>query len=151
MTTYKGQLPELSLNYKSGEVKRTKIASSKDAKGVFMELFNQGTIEYSEEFVMMLLNKANNTIGFMRVSTGGMSATIVDPKMIFSTALLAGATAMIVAHNHPSGNTQPSEADKRLTNKIVDAGKLLDIQVLDHLIITSDNYFSFADEGLIKS
>ena len=106
MKKYKTTLPELTLNYKSGDVKRSKISCSEDAYEVFKELFNQGTIEYTEEFVLLMLNKANNTIGFMRISTGGMSSTVVDPKVIFASSLVAGASAIIMAHNHPSGNLQ---------------------------------------------
>ena len=97
----------------------------------------------------MLLNRANKVIGIYEVSSGGMSGTVADPKLIFSAALKSCATSMVLSHNHPSGNLKPSNADLRLTSKIKAGGELLDIDVLDHIILTSEGYFSFADEGLI--
>jgi DNA repair protein RadC len=97
----------------------------------------------------MLLNRANKILRIFTVSTGGVAGTVADPKVIFATALKGNASSIILAHNHPSGNLKPSEADRQLTNRLTQAGKLLDISVLDHLIITAEEYFSFADEGLI--
>ncbi len=85
----------------------------------------------------------------MEVSTGGISGTVADPKLIFVAALKAGASGMIVSHNHPSGNLTPSQADMELTRKLKEGGKLLEIQLLDHIIMTSESYYSFADEGLL--
>ena len=85
----------------------------------------------------------------LEVSTGGMSGTVADPKLIFAAALKAGASGMILSHNHPSSNLQPSDADILLTKKVKAGGELLEISVLDHLIVTSEGYFSFADEGLL--
>ena len=96
-----------------------------------------------------LMNRANRALGIAQVSHGGISGTVADPKVIFQHALKANASSVILLHNHPSGNTQPSEADIHLTKKLVEGGKLLDIAVLDHLIVTIDGYYSFADEGLI--
>ena len=97
----------------------------------------------------MLLNRANKVLGIYPVSKGGVSGTLVDPKLIFSVALKCNASSIILAHNHPSGNLFPSENDKELTQKLKSAGNFLDIKVLDHLIITPEGYFSFADEGLL--
>ena len=94
----------------------------------------------------MLLNRANKILGIFTVSTGGVAGTVADPKVTFATALKGNASSIILAYNHPSGNLKPSEADRQLTNKLSQAGKLLDISVLDHLIITAEEYFSFADE-----
>ena len=102
-----------------------------------------------EQFKIMLLNRANKILGIFTVSTGGVAGTVADPKVLFAAALKGNASSIILAHNHPSGNLKPSEADRQLTNKLSQAGKLLDISVLDHLIITADEYFSFADEGLL--
>lgn len=88
-------------------------------------------------------------IGVFQVSTGGMCGTIADPRVIFAAALKACATSIILAHNHPSGNLQPSQSDIDLTNKLKAAGKLLDIEVLDHIILAEDTYLSFADEGIM--
>ena len=97
----------------------------------------------------MLLNRGNRVLGILDVSTGGFAGTIADPKVIFSTALKCCASSLVLAHNHPSGNLKPSQADINLTRKLKDGGALLDISVLDHLIVTSDSYLSFADEGLL--
>lgn len=94
----------------------------------------------------MLLNSANRVLGVMEVSSGGVAGTVADPKVIFAAALKC--SALILAHNHPSGNLRPSQADTNLTKRLVNGGELLDIAVLDHLIITEDDYLSFADEGL---
>jgi len=96
---------------------------------------------------VLLLNRANRVLGFVKISEGGVSGTVVDPKKIFQIALKANASGIILAHNHPSGNTTPSASDESITAKIVAAGKFLEISVLDHLIITSEQYFSFSDEG----
>jgi len=98
----------------------------------------------------MLLNNANKVKGIYEVSTGGITETLVDLRIVFAVVLKSLTTSVILVHNHPSGNLKPSEADKRLTEKIKNAALLFDIKVLDHLIITPDgNYFSFADEGIL--
>lgn len=102
-----------------------------------------------EEFWILLLNRANQLIRPMQVSAGGVSGTVADPKLIFKHAIEHLASGMILAHNHPSGNLQPSQADKDLTRKLKEAGKLLDISILDHLILSDHKYLSFADEGLL--
>jgi DNA repair protein RadC len=102
-----------------------------------------------EEFWVIFLNRANHIISKQCISKGGFSQTIVDPKMVFKTALEAKASAIILCHNHPSGNLKPSQADISLTERLKSAGKLLDMQVLDHLIVTSNQYFSFADDGMM--
>ena len=102
-----------------------------------------------EEFWILLLNRANIVLKKVQISSGGVSGTIADTKVIFKSALDELASAIILVHNHPSGNTKPSSQDIKLTNKLKSAGEILDIQVLDHLIFTNDNYFSFADEGLL--
>ena len=101
-------------------------------------------------FIFFCLNRANKVIGYAFISLGGVSGTVADPKVIFSTALLANASSIILAHNHPSGNTESSAADQALTKKLIQAGSFLDIQVQDHLIITPDTYLSFADENLMS-
>ena len=112
-------------------------------------LFWVNDIEHTESFYVILLNRANRVLGTKLISTGGISGTVVDPKVIFQSALLANASSIILAHNHPSGNTKPSESDIRITGKVAEGGKLLEISVLDHLIITSESFFSFSDEGMI--
>lgn len=102
-----------------------------------------------EEFWIVLLNRANKVIDTKLVSRGGVSSTVVDSKVIFNFALESLASAIILAHNHPSGNLKPSNSDIRLTKKIVAAGKIMEVPVLDHIIVGDNDYFSFADEGLI--
>jgi DNA repair protein RadC len=98
----------------------------------------------------MLLNNSNKVKGIFEVSTGGITGTLVDVRILFAVILKSLSTSIILAHNHPSGNLKPSEADKQLTQKIKNAGGFLDVKLLDHLIIIPDgDYFSFADEGLL--
>lgn len=102
-----------------------------------------------EEFWLLMLNRANQVIRKERCSAGGMAGTVTDPKIIFKAALEHRASSLILVHNHPSGNTKPSEADLKITKKLKEAGALLDIPVLDHLIFTDGGYYSFADEGIL--
>jgi DNA repair protein RadC len=143
------QICEISVNY-SSKVKpgnRPKIAGSRDCYDLVLPLWDD--LEYCESFACLLMNRANRVLGIALVSKGGVSGTVADPKIIFQHALKANASCIILLHNHPSGNTNPSEADIHLTKKLVEGGKLLDLAVLDHLIVTTDGYYSFADEGLI--
>jgi DNA repair protein RadC len=125
---------------------RDRIASSRDAFEIFKSLM--GDLPH-EEFWLLLLNKANRVIKKVMTSEGGISGTVVDPKKVFKTCLDHHACSIILGHNHPSGNIQPSEADQRITKKIRDCGLMLDIAVLDHIIIGDDRYYSFADEGTL--
>jgi DNA repair protein RadC len=111
--------------------------------------WSKNTIELQEEFKILLLNRANVVLGVYSMSKGGVSGTFVDAKLIFSVALKCNASSIILAHNHPSGNLNPSQADKNITKKLVSAGKYLDVSILDHVIITKDDYYSFADNGLM--
>ena len=102
-----------------------------------------------EEFYSMYLNRANEIISIEQISKGGRSGTVADGKVIFEKALELKATGLIIAHNHPSGQLRPSQADVNLTNSLVKFGRMIDLHILDHLIISDDNYFSFADEGIL--
>lgn len=102
-----------------------------------------------EQFWIMLLNNANKIIKLKQIGVGGMTGTTADPKKIFKCALENNAASVMLCHNHPSGNTTPSNADKQITNNLIKAGQFLEIKILDHIIIGNDNYFSFADEGLL--
>ena len=125
---------------------KTKVTGSKDVYDLIKaDLLDIG----HEEFWILLLNRANRVIKKAQVSLGGVAGTVADPKIIFKLALDDLASGVILAHNHPSGNLTASQADLDLTKKLKDAGKLLDIQVLDHLIVAGQKYFSFADEGLM--
>ena len=125
---------------------KTKITSSRDA----YQVIRPHLLDLShEQFWLVLVNRANRVIRTMQVSQGGVAGTVADPKIIFKNALQELASGVIVAHNHPSGNLKPSQADIDLTKKLKEGGRLLEIQVLDHLIIAGQKYFSFADEGLL--
>lgn len=102
-----------------------------------------------EEFWALALNRANGALADLRISIGGQSGTVVDPKVVFSKALVVRASALVLVHNHPSGNPRPSESDKRLTRSLVEAGRALDLPVLDHVIIAGMRHFSFADHQLL--
>lgn len=145
------QVSEISVSYKPKfrASERPKVNSSKLVYDILLDNWNKDILELQEQFKVILLNRANKVLGIYEASTGGMSGTLADPKLIFSTALKACATSIIVAHNHPSGNLTPSEADKRITRKLIEGGKLLDIDVLDHIIVTAEGYYSFKDEGLM--
>jgi DNA repair protein RadC len=149
MKTYKTNCPEIELKLKRGDVNKMQIKTSKDSYQALKLFFDQDTIELTETFLVIYLNRANNTIGWMKVSSGGITGTVVDQRIVLATALKAAATAMILAHNHPSGQIQPSHADIELTKKIKQAGLIMDIPVIDHIILGDNNYYSFADEGII--
>ncbi|NEU09777.1 JAB domain-containing protein [Flavihumibacter sp. R14] len=128
---------------------RPKINSSRDAFEVLKKHWNYEIIEFIEEFKVMLLNRANRVLGLIDISLGGTTGTVADPKVIFAAAIKSNACGIILVHNHPSGNLKPSQADIDLTRKIKTGGQILDIGVLDHIIITSESFFSFTDEGMI--
>lgn len=142
---------EISCNYKGPENKSDlpKITGSKDAYDYFKAIWSD-KIEYVEEFTILCLNRAHAVIGWAKISQGGISGTVADPKVIFQIALKSNSSAIILAHNHPSGNFLPSEEDIRLTTKLKNAGAFLDLPVLDHIILgDGDRFYSFGDEGLI--
>jgi DNA repair protein RadC len=125
---------------------KPKITTSKDA----YEIFKGHLLDLPhEEFWLLLVNRANRVIRSVQISQGGVAGTVADPKLIFKHAIEALASGIIVAHNHPSGNLTASQADIDLTKKIKEGSRLLEIQLLDHLIIAGQKYFSFADEGLL--
>lgn len=122
------------------------IATSSDAAEYFRPLLEDLPVE---EFWMLLLNRSNVVIDKFMVSQGGLTGTVIDVRVILKTALEKLASALILCHNHPSGNTRPSDADRNITKKIKDAAELMEISVLDHVIIAHHQYFSFSDEGLL--
>lgn len=123
-----------------------KISSSKDVFTIMQPLI--GDLNH-EQFWVLMLNNSNKVIHKFPLSKGGITATMVDARLVYKNALEHGATSLILAHNHPSGTLKPSQADQQITRKIKNGGELLDIKVLDHIIVTEKTYFSFADEGLI--
>jgi DNA repair protein RadC len=144
-------IAEIELIYRS-KIKpsaRPKIVTSKNAYDIFMSLWNGDKIELLEEFKILLLDKGNKVLGIVAISSGGITGTVADPRLILCAVIKSAACAIILAHNHPSGNLTPSKADQDLTIKISTACSYLDIPVLDHLIICKEGYYSFADEAIL--
>jgi DNA repair protein RadC len=139
-------LSEIQVGYKSGLGSSKIINDSNAAFDILVTLFPQETICLQEQFVVLYLNRANRVIGSYQLSKGGITGTIADVRLILSVALKTLATGLILAHNHPSGNLKPSEADKQITSKIKQAAKLLDIELIDHIILSINGYYSFKDD-----
>ncbi|MFH1120293.1 MAG: DNA repair protein RadC [Bacteroidota bacterium] len=138
---------ELGLRRRHAEVlEKQVVGSSKDAFELFYPYL---TDSHYEGFWVLFLNRANRRLSVQGISEGGQAGTVADPKKIFKLALEQNAASLILCHNHPSGNLKPSEADIKLTRKLKEAGQMLDMPVLDHLIIGDEKYYSFADEGML--
>lgn len=148
MKTYKSTIDEFKLTKVASKINRVQIKSSKDA-ATFARQFYFDDLEIYESFFLILLNQNNNTVGYVKISQGGIVGTVVDVALIAKFAVESLCRSVILVHNHPSGNHQPSDADIRITKKTKNALDLFSIKVLDHIILTSDIYFSFADEGLL--
>ena len=145
------QIGEIEVTYKN-KVKaseRPLIRDSQDVFKLFSQKWDANRIDLVEQFMVMYLNRANHVLVIHEISSGGITGTVADPRIILAIALKLAAVNIILAHNHPSGHLKPSRADEELTQKIKEAGNYFDIKLLDHLIITSEKYFSFADEGLL--
>ena len=145
------QVAEVELVYRT-KVKpsqRPKITTSVDAYEILQKIWNRDKIELVEEFKVLLLNRSNKVLGVLDASSGGITGTVADPRIILTAAIKANAVGIVLSHNHPSGSLKPSRADEELTVKIKEAARFLDMTVLDHIIITSEGYYSFADEGLL--
>ena len=141
-------LEKISLRKDPTDFQRIKIDSSKDSAD-YIRQFYDGDLEIFESFFILLLNRQNKTIGYAKISQGGVAGTVVDVKIVIKYIVDTLASAVILCHNHPSGTLMPSTQDIAITEKIVKAAKLVDSEVLDHIILTSDNFYSFADNGLI--
>lgn len=146
LLSYKVSEIEVIYRHKCKLSEKPKIRSSQEVYELLRSLWSD-KLDYCEQFYILLLNRGNVVLGVSLISEGGVSGTVVDPKKIFQAALMANASNLILAHNHPSGTLKPSEADLNITKKICNAGQFLEITVLDHLIVTSEGFFSFADEG----
>lgn len=144
----KGYTPLFELKKVQTDFPKIKIGSSKDAAD-FIRQFYSDDLEIYESFFVLLLNRANHTTGYAKVSQGGTAGTVVDLKIIAKYAVDSLASAVILAHNHPSGNKTPSDADISLTKKCVAGLAMLDIKVLDHIVLTADSYTSMQDEGIM--
>lgn len=138
---------QLSYNKKFSLPFDNLIKSSDDASKVIRRIIPESQINYREHFYGLYLNNRNEVIGYHLISVGGITATIVDIRILLQGALLCNSVATLIFHNHPSSNAYPSKADISLTDKISKAFETIDIKLLDHIIITEDNYYSFADNG----
>lgn len=149
MNTLKSFSRKISLKSEKCDFHQVNISSSKDA-AEYANGFYFDDIDIYESSFIILLNQRNNTIGYAKLSQGGITSTVIDPKIVLKFALDSLATGFILVHNHPSGNIYPSQQDKNLTRAILQVSKLLDVNFLDHIIITSDNYYSLADNGQLN-
>ena len=140
---------KVSFDKKLKKSELVKINESKQVWELLVNIFNKDTFDWCEEFIVLYLNNSNKVVGYFKLSSGGMTSTVVDVRMIYAVGLKCMATCVIVAHNHPSGKITPSDADKQITKKIKEAGEFMDIKLLNHIIVTDENYFSFQDEGLL--
>lgn len=142
------QIREVQVSYQPLKMSLYQIHNADCAYKYVKEAYSKDTIGLYEEFMVLLLNRANQVLGCLKLSKGGLTGTVVDLRILFGTALKAMTSSIVIAHNHPSNNLVPSKEDQELTKKIKGAGELLDINLLDHLILgTNDNYVSFANEG----
>lgn len=148
MKTFKKRLNTYELKKIQTDFPSVKISSSKDFAD-FARNFYGDDLEIFESFFILLLNNANNTIAYQKISQGGVTGTVVDVKLVMKYAVDCIASSIMLIHNHPSGTLKPSEADKSITQKIKHAAQYFDMRVLDHVILTVDSYFSFADEGIL--
>lgn len=149
-------LAELKVAYRRGRRENNRqtkfpwaLTSPTTAERYLRSIWNKDTIEFVEDFVVVCLNTAREVLGWVKVASGGIDFSAVDPRVVFGIALQTAATGIIVAHNHPSSSLEPSPEDKRLTRRLKEAGELLGIQVLDHIIITKNAALSLAEVGLL--
>ncbi|MBT1689868.1 JAB domain-containing protein [Dawidia soli] len=144
-------VPQIQVTYRHPVpiFQRPKIRCSEDAARIARETWDVNRIELVEQFKILLLDRNYSCLGISEIATGGIAGVLTDRRIIFATALLSKATSIILLHNHPSGVLAASEPDKKMTRELFAAGKVLDIHVADHMILTSNKYYSFADEGIM--
>ncbi len=143
------KVSEIKVSYSNDNPDKVKVKDSQTVYELVMNHWDKNLIELQEEVKVVLLNRANIVVGIYDLSKGGITGCIVDIKLVLSVALKALTSHVILVHNHPSGNLKPSEADKRITNKLFKACEIVEINLLDHLIISKDRYLSFKDEGFM--
>lgn len=143
-------LNEITIQYEKKLFGNFAVKTSKDAEIIAREIYaiTGSKIEVKEYFFILLINRAHGVLGFVKLSEGGICGTLVDTRLAFASALKGLATGIILLHNHPSGNVNPSETDIQLTRKFRKIGELHDIAILDHIIITATGYYSFEDNGV---
>lgn len=143
-------IDEIKISYSNISYdKRIKILDSATAYASFKDSWNLETIELFEEFKIILLNHASEALGIYTVSKGGISSTVVEIRHILFVALKTNSTGIILAHNHPSGNLKPSSSDIKITERLHEACKVMDLNLMDHIILSKQSYFSFTDEGYL--
>lgn len=147
-------LSELKVTYRRGRPKDDRqvkmpwvLSSPVKCHEYLRTLWDKDTIDLREEFVLVCLNSSLEVLGWVKLHTGGLDLAWVDPRLVFGVALQTASAAIVVAHNHPSGNAEPSEADRVMTRRLKDGARLLGIRLLDHVIVTRDGHFSFAEAG----
>ena len=145
------QIDEIGLTYKSSIPisEKPTIQCPEDAYSLLLKIWDMDTILLKEEFLLLVLNNNKKCLGWSKISSGGATATIVDVSLIFQTAIIGNASSIVVAHSHPSGTLKPSSSDIRLTERIKKAGAILGVPLDDHIILTSENYMSFRQKGLL--
>jgi len=149
MKILKSKLPKITLKLTKTDIPRVKISTSHDVYDYALRFWGDD-IELYESMFILLLNRANNTIGYVKISQGGIDGTVVDNKLITKYAIESLASGVIMIHNHPSGRANPSNGDKSVTKKIKKGLSIFDIHLLDHIIVTPDTYYSFADQGTLN-
>lgn len=150
MKALTNNVAEIKVSYIPTQRARTTFTTSSEVYRELINWFPRETVALQERFIVAYLNRSNRLIGVYQLSEGGICGTVADPRLILATGLKIAATGLILSHNHPSGSLRPSKQDEVLTTKIKQAALLMDIQLLDHLIITPDGtYYSFADEGML--
>ncbi|WP_139421222.1 JAB domain-containing protein [Chryseobacterium mulctrae] len=143
------QVSEIQVSYYPRLIQSQKIASSSDAVEIIRKAWDKRTIEMQEEVKLILLNQSNTVLGIYNLSKGGINSSLVDVRLILSVALKCLATGLILIHNHPSGNLNPSKSDLDIVKKLNESCKLLEITLLDSIIITKESYMSFGDDGML--
>lgn len=143
------KIAEINVSYSTNQIDKIKLTNSKEVFDFIISKWNLNIIEFQEESKIILVNRANFVIGIHDLSKGGISGTVVDIRIILSIALKCNASGIILIHNHPSGNLTPSEADRVITRKLKNACELIDQTLIDHLIISKHDFYSFKQEGFI--
>jgi DNA repair protein RadC len=145
-------LNEIEIRYRRKPIQQEvrRIQNSSDAIALLRQLYDKNRIHYQEESIAIFLNRNNDVLGFQKLSSGGLTGTIVDARILFSIALKTLSSGIILSHNHPSGNLKPSSQDVSLTHRLRKFGNMIDVCLLDHIIVDDTfNYYSFAEEGTL--
>ncbi len=140
---------EISYTPKIKPSQRPRIKNPEDAYKLLLHTWDKSKIELVEQFKVLLLNRSKRVLGICTLTSGGVCNTVADPRQVFGVALKANAVEIMIAHNHPSGNLVPSKSDEELTRRMMAAGNILELKVIDHIIVSVEGYYSFAEEGAL--